>query len=190
MKRLMVPAMRQASSRTCVPYVLFMVKASELPNELSTCVCMWKQQAGMPGALVSLGRVSCWNQQLSPIGSNGHAHSLFSSKLRAVSPNQNFLQSTSLHTCAAKCMTVSISSELSRRPAVGLPHAGGQVVHASAVVHLVKHHDFVLGVKVHQANHDVRRNEPRPARYQDAPRLVRHFGSAHLVWDGSRDDGK
>lgn len=33
------PYMRAASSRTWVPYVLFMVKAREFPKELSTCVC-------------------------------------------------------------------------------------------------------------------------------------------------------
>ena len=42
MKRRIVPALRAASSSTCVPYVLFIVNASELPNELSTCVCAAK----------------------------------------------------------------------------------------------------------------------------------------------------
>ena len=40
MKRLMLPHLRLASRSTCVPYVLFIVKSNELPNELSTCVCM------------------------------------------------------------------------------------------------------------------------------------------------------
>jgi len=40
----MPPYTRAASSRTCVPYVLFRVKARELPNELSTWV--WKGREG------------------------------------------------------------------------------------------------------------------------------------------------
>ena len=39
MKRRMPPYTRQASRSTCVPYVLFMVKAKLLPKELSTWVC-------------------------------------------------------------------------------------------------------------------------------------------------------
>jgi hypothetical protein len=39
MKRRTVPALRAASSSTCVPYVLFMVNARLLPKLLSTCVC-------------------------------------------------------------------------------------------------------------------------------------------------------
>lgn len=38
-KRRIVPAIRLASSNTCVPYVLFKVNARLFPNELSTCVC-------------------------------------------------------------------------------------------------------------------------------------------------------
>ena len=73
MNRLMVPHMRDASSSTWVPYVLFMVKARLLPNELSTCVCQQQgtQAVGRASGSTRPGvRSICtasWGFQPSPI---------------------------------------------------------------------------------------------------------------------------
>ena len=49
MKRRICPDIRHASSSTCVPYVLFIVNAKLLPNELSTCVCLRADPKGSLG---------------------------------------------------------------------------------------------------------------------------------------------
>ena len=48
MKRRTAPYTRQASSSTCVPYVLFIVNARLLPKLLSTCVCARMHGEGSP----------------------------------------------------------------------------------------------------------------------------------------------
>jgi hypothetical protein len=65
MKRRILPNSRQHSSSTCVPYVLFMVKASELPKELSTWVCGRRAAAGREAGR---SRGLAWLDARPPVG--------------------------------------------------------------------------------------------------------------------------
>jgi hypothetical protein len=57
--RLILPYTRVASSRTCVPYVLFNVNARLFPKELSTCVCD-RKHAKSVSTRTSENTRRCW----------------------------------------------------------------------------------------------------------------------------------
>lgn len=124
MKRLMVPVMRAASSMTCVPKMLFMVKEKLLPKLLSTCVCADTQhvnsrpvvcQRQTPGQLLLLEwvwlcahvlQVQCVGLK-SGCTSAGCLTCCRPLRSRTAQPPP---QPCRAHTCAAKCMIVSICS--------------------------------------------------------------------------------